>query len=61
MEVVRSLVDAGSMVICEAALGERAWLDLEFTSDAHWNGKLRDEFNCFLQEWQRFYRIMEVW
>ncbi len=56
--VVRSLVDAGSMVICEAALGERAWLDLEFTSDAYSNGKLRDEFNCFLQEWQRFYRVM---
>jgi len=56
--VVRTLVDTGLMIICEASLNANSWMDLEFNSEALWNGKLGDEFSGFMQEWQKLYKVM---
>src|SRR5262245_45148558 len=55
--VVRSLVDTGLVIVCEATLNELSWRDVEFTSEMIGNGKLRDEFTSFIQEWQKLYKI----
>jgi extracellular factor (EF) 3-hydroxypalmitic acid methyl ester biosynthesis protein len=56
--VVRSLVDAGLMTVCEVTLNENSWMDVEFSSEMLGTGKLRDEFAGFLKEWQKLYRVM---
>ncbi len=53
--VVSNLVNAGSMLVCEATLDER-WLDLEPLVSGT-NRNLSDEFNRFLRMWQRTYQV----
>ena len=48
--VVRSLVDTGLVIVCEATLNELSWRDVEFTSEMIGNGKLRDEFTSFIHD-----------
>jgi extracellular factor (EF) 3-hydroxypalmitic acid methyl ester biosynthesis protein len=55
--VVRSLVDTGLVIVCEATLNENSWRDVEFTSEMVGNGRLRDEFASFMHEWQKLYKI----
>jgi extracellular factor (EF) 3-hydroxypalmitic acid methyl ester biosynthesis protein len=54
--VVSSLVNTGTMVVCEAKL-EDAWLDIEALASL--DGKsLCAGFKDFLQQWNRVYRII---
>jgi extracellular factor (EF) 3-hydroxypalmitic acid methyl ester biosynthesis protein len=55
---VRSMVATDQMEICEATLSENFWLDLEFTAEQSKNGVLRKEFDGFIQEWQKLYKIL---
>lgn len=55
--VVRSLVQAGSTLVCEVSLEEASWRDVEFSSATLANGKLREEFATFLAGWQQFYLV----
>jgi len=55
--VIRSLVDAGAKTICEVALTEKSWIDLEFDPLGDDRKKLVREFDGFFQEWQNIYRI----
>jgi extracellular factor (EF) 3-hydroxypalmitic acid methyl ester biosynthesis protein len=54
--VVRGLVTTGAVTVCEVAL-EDNWRDVEFTEDALRNGKLREQFQTFLRDWQKVYRV----
>ncbi len=56
--VVCSLVNAGLMTVCEVTLNENSWLDVAFALEMIGNGKLRDEFQSFLREWQKLYKIL---
>jgi extracellular factor (EF) 3-hydroxypalmitic acid methyl ester biosynthesis protein len=56
--VVRSLVNAGLTVVCEVTLAETGWMDVAFAAEMVGNGKLQSEFNGFIQEWQKLYKIL---
>jgi len=56
--VVRNQLNAGSGMICEATLSEESWMDVQFTPEMITNGKLREQFGDFLQEWQKLYRVL---
>jgi extracellular factor (EF) 3-hydroxypalmitic acid methyl ester biosynthesis protein len=56
--VVRSLIQAGLTVICEVTLNESGWMDVEFASEMVGDGRLQNEFNQFVQEWQKLYKIL---
>lgn len=55
--VVRSVMDAGSKVVCEATLDESNWIGLNLALALGHDGELTREFESFLKEWQKFYRI----
>ncbi len=56
--VIRSLVDAGTSVVCEATLEETGWRDLELTLKAVFGGGLQDQFKEFIAEWQKLYKVL---
>lgn len=56
--VVRSLVNAGLTIVCEVTLNESGWMDIAFASDMVGNGRLQSEFNEFIHEWQKLYKIL---
>ncbi len=55
--VILNLVDGGLMSVCEVKLNEDSWIDLHFGPGDFQDGQLRTEFQRFLQEWQRLYKI----
>jgi extracellular factor (EF) 3-hydroxypalmitic acid methyl ester biosynthesis protein len=56
---IRSVINSGLTIVCEATLDEASWMEVEFTPDsgASRNGKLREEYGTFLLEWQKLYRV----
>lgn len=56
--VIQNLVNAGLTVVCEATLSESSWMDVEFAPDMARDGRLREEFRGFLEEWQKLYRVL---
>jgi extracellular factor (EF) 3-hydroxypalmitic acid methyl ester biosynthesis protein len=56
--VVRSLVSAAMLTVCEVTLDENSWRDVEFAAEMIQNGRLRGEFQNFMQEWQKLYKIL---
>jgi extracellular factor (EF) 3-hydroxypalmitic acid methyl ester biosynthesis protein len=55
--VVRSLVNAGSGVVCEVALGETGWRDVGLTINGQSNAGVREAFATFIEEQQSLYKI----
>jgi extracellular factor (EF) 3-hydroxypalmitic acid methyl ester biosynthesis protein len=55
--VVRSLVNAGFTLVCEVTLNESAWLDVVFTEETLRGGKLQQEFESFVKDWQKNYKV----
>jgi extracellular factor (EF) 3-hydroxypalmitic acid methyl ester biosynthesis protein len=55
--VVRNLVSTGLALICEVALEEGSWAEVEFTQGMLADGRLRKEFGEFIGEWQKLYRV----
>lgn len=55
--VIRSLVNAGAVTVCEVALQENSWMDIEFSAEMLRNGSLREQFATFIQEWQKLYKV----
>lgn len=55
--VLRSQINSGSVLICESTLDEVSWTDLDFASVEARPGKWGAEYNAFLDEWQKLYRI----
>jgi extracellular factor (EF) 3-hydroxypalmitic acid methyl ester biosynthesis protein len=54
--IVRDLVHTGLMTVCEATL-EDGWLDLDFPLSLQATGCLSNEFDGFVQGWQKLYRV----
>lgn len=57
--VIRSLVNDGTAIICEVALDEKLWTELQFTPDLAGKQKLGTGFNQFVREWERFYLVRD--
>jgi extracellular factor (EF) 3-hydroxypalmitic acid methyl ester biosynthesis protein len=55
--VIRSLVNTGVLAVCEVALDERSWMDVVFASARIGGDGLAREFDDFLQDWQKLYRV----
>jgi extracellular factor (EF) 3-hydroxypalmitic acid methyl ester biosynthesis protein len=55
--VVGSLVNTGLLLVCEVALDEHSWADVELTPGPTGREKLRGEFNEFIHEWQKLYLV----
>ncbi len=56
--VVRSVVNVGSTVVCEVTLNEAHWMDVQAGLNMAHNGQLVKEFNTFLNEWQKIYKVL---
>jgi extracellular factor (EF) 3-hydroxypalmitic acid methyl ester biosynthesis protein len=54
--VVRSLVNAGSMLVCEAGL-EKGWVDVAPASSGNGAHTMRQQCDGFIREWQKYYRV----
>ena len=54
---VSSLVNTGSMLVCEATLDE-AWLDVDLFTLVTQPNKLRADFTEFLKEWEKIHAIL---
>ena len=55
--VIRNQLHTGLGTVCEVTLNEGSWMDSTFTSEMIANGKLREQFSAFIQEWQKTYRV----
>ena len=55
--VIRSLVEAGGKVVCEVALDEQHWLDVDVQAVSESSGRIVEEFKKFLNEWQKSYIV----
>jgi extracellular factor (EF) 3-hydroxypalmitic acid methyl ester biosynthesis protein len=55
--VVRSVVDAGIKIICETTLDESGWTDLNLVLALKRDDGLAGEFQIFLNDWQKFYKV----
>lgn len=55
--VVSNLVNTGIMLVCEAAIDE-GWIDVDLFSPRQLTQRLSLEFGDFLEEWERFQRIL---
>ncbi|HUA67868.1 MAG TPA: class I SAM-dependent methyltransferase [Candidatus Saccharimonadales bacterium] len=55
--VVRHLVDAGTKTVCEAALDEAHWTDLNLIPALPPEGQMAREFKAFLKGWEKFYAM----
>ncbi len=54
--VISNLLNAGSVVVCEATLGD-SWLEVDAISQTDGGKGIRAGFGEFLQEWQKIYRV----
>ena len=55
--VVCSLVDTGGKAVCEVTLNEAHWLKGDSEALTKGSGRIAEEFNKFLQEWQKSYLV----
>lgn len=53
--VVRNVMDAGTKIVCEAALEEAHWKNLNLALRK--DGQIGREFKSFLKDWQKFYKV----
>lgn len=54
--VIRSVMNAGTRTLCEAALDERSWLEIAPLHHLE-PRRVHAEFRGLLQNWQKFYRV----
>ena len=54
---VSNLVNAGSMLVCEATLDE-AWLDVDLFALVNQPKELQADFTDFFKEWERIHMIL---
>jgi len=56
--VVRSLMNTGLAAICEVTLNESSWSDVDVGSEMIHNGHFAQDFNTFMNDWQKLYKIL---
>jgi len=56
--LVRAVVNSGLAIICELTLEETSWRDIAVSPEMIVEGKLKSEFQEFLGEWQKLYRVV---
>jgi extracellular factor (EF) 3-hydroxypalmitic acid methyl ester biosynthesis protein len=55
--VVRSQINLGGSLVCEVALSDDSWSDLDISAIQSRQGGWGQEFEAFLAGWQKLYRI----
>lgn len=56
--VIANLVNTGIVVVCEASLNEEGWIDIDLFSPVHKRDTLLQEFEEFIRETERIYRVL---
>jgi len=56
--IVRGVVDTGNTATCEVKLDESCWRDIDLSLLSKHDGQLAQEFNSFINEWQKLYKIL---
>ncbi|HXR04285.1 MAG TPA: hypothetical protein VN836_06210, partial [Verrucomicrobiae bacterium] len=56
--VVHGIVDADNTATCEVKLDESCWRDIDLSLLSNRDGRLTQEFNSFINEWQKLYKIL---
>ena len=56
--VVRNVVDAGLNAVCEVTLNEAHWMDVDLGLLSQRDSRLTEEFETFLEEWQKLYKVL---
>ena len=56
--VIANLVNTGIVVICEASLNEEGWIDIDLFSPVHKRDHLLEEFQDFIRETEKIYRVL---
>ncbi len=54
--VVKEVMNTGLVTVCEATLGE-SWLDIDFMISSGTTDQLGAQFQTFMAEWQKLYRV----
>ncbi len=52
------MVDAGLNVVCEVTLNESHWMDVDLGLLSQRDSRLTEEFDTFLEEWQKLYKVL---
>src|ERR1035438_951822 len=55
--VIGNLINAGLTLVCEVALDEGSWTDVEIAPANAGNRKLREQYAGFMHEWQKLYQV----
>src|SRR4030095_14894280 len=55
--VIKAVVDTGLVLVCEAVL-EDSWLDVASYAAGRGPAWLQVEFNTFVKQWQKYYRVL---
>jgi extracellular factor (EF) 3-hydroxypalmitic acid methyl ester biosynthesis protein len=55
--IIRNVVDAGTKIVCEATLDESHWSEVDSSLLVERDGQISDEFQIFLREWQKLYKV----
>lgn len=56
--VIRNLVNAGTKIVCEAALEEASWSHALPSADGAAKVDLKNDFTKFVGEWQKSFRVL---
>ncbi len=54
--VVRNIMSTGLVIVCEVTLDD-AWLDVDFSAGVQMTENLNEQFQGFIAEWQKLYRV----
>ena len=57
--VVSSVLNMGTLIVCEATLDESAWLDVDLSGLKNGGGSLADQYADFIRRWEKHYKIAE--
>lgn len=56
--MVRSFINAGPTLVCEVTLDESSWMDVELPATDGGLAGLRDEYQGFIHEWEKLYKVL---
>jgi extracellular factor (EF) 3-hydroxypalmitic acid methyl ester biosynthesis protein len=56
--IVRNIVDAGTKIVCETSLDALDWADLNLLPAMEKDGGLPNQYNTFLRERRKFYKVI---
>src|SRR5207248_770223 len=57
--VVSSVLNMGTLIVCEATLDESGWLDVDLSGLKNGGGSLAEQYADFIRRWEKNYKLAE--